>query len=213
MTRFEWSDEYSVGIRMIDYDHRGLFEVMNDLQDAVEHRHGDAEIGHTITYLVRYVQAHFEREERLMGEYGYPHLADHKNNHRKLAREVFAVQKLYETDHNLVDLGKLIEFLRGWLIRHILGTDMDYAPYLRGSKPAAAVKPQIGCVASDTTEVEQAMETVQVTVPVGKAVVVERCAKILTAGGVEAEALEECASPTSAMTLDEAKTIADFVLP
>ncbi len=72
MSRFEWSDEYSVGIRMIDYDHRGLFEVLNDLQDAVEHRHGEAEIGHTITYLVHYVQAHFEREERLMREYGRP---------------------------------------------------------------------------------------------------------------------------------------------
>ena len=48
---------------------------------------------------------------------------------------------------------------------------------------------------------------------VGKAVMVERCAKILTAGGVEAEALEECASPIAAMTLDEAKSIADFVSP
>ena len=46
-----------------------------------------------------------------------------------------------------------------------------------------------------------------------KAAVVERCATILTAGGAEAEALEECANPISAMTLGEAKTIADFVLP
>ena len=55
------------------------------------------------------------------------------------------------------------------------------------------------------------METVQVMVPVGKAAVVERCATILTAGGAEAEALEECANPISAMTLGEAKTIADLL--
>ncbi len=212
MSRFDWSNPYYVGIRPIDNDHRGLFQAMDDLQDAVEHRRGEAEISHTITYLVRYVQEHFEREERLMREYGYPKFAEHKNEHRKLTRQVFAVQKLYEADHNLVDLEKLVEFLRGWLIRHVLGSDMDYAPYLKDSTLAAAVESPKGCGAPDTAEVEQAMETVQVMVPVGKAAVVERCATILTAGGAEAEALEECANPISAMTLGEAKTIADFVL-
>ena len=41
---------------------------------------------------------------------------------------------------------------------------------------------------------------------------VERCATILTVGGAEAEALEECANLIYAMTLGETKTIADFVL-
>lgn len=212
MTRFEWSDEYSVGIRLIDNDHRGLFDVMNDLQDAVEHRRGEAEVGHTITYLIRYVQEHFEREERLMREGGYPEVAGHTNKHRKLARQVFAVQKLYEADHKLVDLEKLVEFLRGWLIRHILGDDMEYVPYLRGGTLAALAKFRKECGAPDATKGGQAMETVQVKVPVGKAAVVKRCATILTAGGSEAEALEECANPIYAMTLGEAKTIADFVL-
>ncbi len=212
MTQFEWSSGFSVGNRLIDTDHRGLFEAMNELHDAVEHRRGEAEIGHTITYLIRYVREHFEREERLMRECGYPEFAEHKNEHRKLTRQVFAVQKLYEADHNLVDLEKLVEFLRGWLIRHVLGSDMDYAPYLKDSTLAAAVESPKGCGAPDAAEVEQAMETVQVMVPVGKAAVVERCATILTAGGAEAEALEECANPISAMTLGEAKTIADFVL-
>ena len=36
-------------------------------------------------------------------------------------------------------------------------------------------------------------------------------ATILTDGGAEAEALEECANPISAMTLGEAKTIADLL--
>ena len=212
MTRYEWSEEFSVGLRLIDNDHRGLFDAMNDLQDAVEHRRGEAEIGHTITYLIRYVQEHFEREERLMREYGYPEVAEHKNKHRKLNRQMFAVQKLYEADHNLVDLEKLVEFLRGWLIRHVLGSDMDYAPYLKDSTLAAAAESRKDRGAPDATEGEQTMETVQVTVPVGKAAVVERYATILTAGGGEAEALEESANPNSAMTLGEAKTIADFVL-
>ena len=36
-------------------------------------------------------------------------------------------------------------------------------------------------------------------------------ATILTNGGAEAEALEECANPISAMTRGEAKTIADLL--
>jgi hemerythrin len=217
MSRFEWSNPYSnpyyVGIRPIDNDHRGLFEAMDDLQDAVEHRRGEAEISHTITYLVRYVQEHFEREERLMREYGYPKFTEHKNEHRKLTRQVFAIQKLYETDHSWVDLEKVVEFLRGWLRGHILGSDMEYVPYLNDSTMAAAVPTSKNGGAPDAAEAEQAMETVQVMVPVGKAAVVERCATILTAGGGEAEALEDSTDPIPDMTLGEAKSIAEFVLP
>jgi len=213
MPRFEWSEQYSVGIRLIDNDHRGLFDAMNDLQDVVEKRRGEVEIAQTITYLIRYVQEHFQREERLMRERGYPEFTDHKKAHRKLTRQVYAVQKLYESDHNLVDLEKLVEFLRGWLIRHILGNDMDYVPYLKDGSLGASVPPSKEFDAPKSAEAEHVMEAVQVMVPVGKAEVLERCATILTTGGAEAEALEECADPVSAMTLDEAKTIAEFVLP
>ena len=86
----------------------------------------------------------------------------------------------------------------------------DYEDLWDGTLAAAVESPK-DCGAPDAAEVEQAMETVQVMVPVGKAAVVERCATILTAGGAEAEALEECANPISAMTLGEAKTIADLL--
>ena len=36
MNLFEWSQDYAVGIRLIDNDHRGLFETINALHEAVQ---------------------------------------------------------------------------------------------------------------------------------------------------------------------------------
>lgn len=209
MNLFEWSQDYAVGIRLIDNDHRGLFETINALHEAVQQESGEAEIGNTLNALIRYVQEHFTREEHLMEEYGYPDFDNHKKTHRTFTRQVFAMQKVFEADNELVDLVKMVEFLRGWLIRHILQSDMEYVPYLLD----VPLAPQHGLTTSNAMASEQPMETLEVSVPLGMGVVVERCAAILSAGGAEAEALEECAYPNSSITLDEAKVIADFILP
>ena len=62
MNLFEWSQDYAVGIRLIDNDHRGLFETINALHEAVQQESGEAEIGNTLNALIRYVQEHFTRE-------------------------------------------------------------------------------------------------------------------------------------------------------
>jgi len=211
MPRFVWSEEYSVGIRLIDNDHRGLFDAMNDLTDAIE-RHGSAaEVAHTIHYLVQYVKEHFQREEGLMRDYGYPEFEEHKQKHRKLSRQVHAIQKLHDASPELVDLTKLVEFLRGWLMRHILGSDMDYAPYLKGDMvPEPAPAEEAETEAAENGMPQLARLTLQV--PPDRAEVLVRCAEILRAGGSTADDLEDFASPLAAMTLDDAKKIAEFVL-
>jgi hemerythrin len=208
MTLLEWSEEYSVGIRLIDNDHRGLFETIGGLQDAIEQQRGEVVVGNTLDALIRYVQEHFSREERLMEEYGYPDFANHKKTHRTFARQVFAMQKVFEADNELVDLDKLVEFLRGWLMHHILQSDMEYVPYLRDGSLTGM---KDSSPADNLTE--QEMETVEVSVPAGMGVVLEHCAAILCEGGDDAEALEEYVYPNSSITLDEAKVIADFISP
>ncbi len=209
MDRFIWSDEYSVGIRSIDMDHQGLFIEMNDLKDAVEHNRGDRIIGNTIDNLVRYVHDHFEREERMMRVYRYPGYRRHKEAHDKLAGQVYAIQKLYDCDASTVDLDKMVEFLRGWLMRHILGSDMDYAPYLKGTN---RFESDPGDDAEEIRGSHKGMKIVRVEVPTEKVDDIIRFASYLAGNGRGTDALAPGPAAAPPLTLDEAKSIADFVL-
>jgi len=185
MTELLWTDDYSVGDGTIDNDHRGLFAAVNELEQAVHTNAGYDEVGRIVTYLVRYVNEHFQREERLMQGCGYPDLAEHRDRHRGFSKKVYAIEQIYRADPDSIDLGELVEFLRGWLVRHILGADRDFGPYLKN--------PGQGTPLPENNSEEKSSEVdfvfADVEVPLGRVAAIRRCADILSAGGATADAL------------------------
>ena len=65
-----WKDEYSVGIKSLDDDHRKLLNLINKLQTAVHYQTGDIFEKEALDEVVAYTKYHFEREEKLMEEAG-----------------------------------------------------------------------------------------------------------------------------------------------
>lgn len=217
MSYFPWSDEYSVHLRVIDNDHKDLVNTVNSLHEAITAGSTRGRVGHIIGNLATYVDEHFSREEALMETYDYPDITRHKRIHRHLTRTVYAIRIIFASKPNKIDPGKLLSFLRDWLIHHILEEDTKYTPYLRGDmetgtesigddmdeEPAANFADEI---------IDDEEETVTLTVPATKAAALRRCARLLSDGGKECIAIEDIVMPVSQMTFDEAVHFARPIL-
>ena len=212
---FPWSDSYRVGIRLIDIDHRNLFEIINTLHAGIVRGLSGKALNIALAGLIRYVDEHFEREENLMREYQYPDFERHRDAHREMIRAVYAIRKIQTSDPASIDLGRLMEFLGDWLKQHVLSADRDYVPYLRGEVPEAN-RPRNSADDDDQTEPSDAatakVKTVSVEVPAHSVETLRRCALLLRRGGEEAHAIAEITDPIASMSLDEAKDICLAVL-
>ena len=208
MTYFPWSTDYSVGIRLIDNDHKDLVDTVNDLYDAIQARRADEAVARALAMLSTYVQEHFAREEKLMADYGYPGLAAHKALHNALRRRVHAIRMVHASDPQRLESAKLLAFLRDWLVHHILESDLDYVPYLTGEAEPQGESQSADTAGQATVGEIRAAETVKIVlrVPADKVEVLRRCALLLRKGGDQARNLEDLANPLDGMTLAEALT-------
>ena len=131
MAIVEWSDDFKIGEKEIDKEHWGLFALINDLADKRAQGASESSIEVTLKALVAYVDVHFEHEERLMQETGYPDLEAHKKIHAALDRRVEGFRFDFEGSPGTFDYDALMEFLSIWLKQHILKVDMEFAAYLK----------------------------------------------------------------------------------
>jgi hemerythrin len=126
-----WHDEYSVNIQRIDAQHRRLFATANRLLDAVEGNRGREETAAALEFLIGYTRYHFAEEEVLLQRYGYENFDDHAGRHVRLLSQVGELEARMRTD--AVDAVELLEFLRGWIVNHILIEDRKYAAVLNAA--------------------------------------------------------------------------------
>jgi len=203
MAELQWTDDYSVGDGTVDNDHRGLFAAVNELEQAASADAGTDEVGRIIAYLIRYVNEHFQREERLMHDCSYPDISDHRDRHRGFSQKVYAIEQIYRVDPGGINLGKLVEFLRGWLVRHILGADQDFAPYLKN--PLRGDPPSERQAEEDFDRDDFVF--VDVEVPLDKVAAIRRCAEILSSGGASADAVMAIVEHKPDLELDEARRL------
>ena len=131
MAFLSWRPDYELGVRMIDSEHRFLFELINEFHDT--HRAGGsrAEVLRVLTRLIAYAETHFQHEQALMAEEAYPRLDRHLAAHDELVMAIFRLNEGLEAGGANVD-GKTLRFLQRWLVDHIVKEDLDFADYLRG---------------------------------------------------------------------------------
>ncbi|NUB08500.1 bacteriohemerythrin [Azospirillum sp. Vi22] len=124
-----WQDGFGVGNAVIDADHKRLFELFNEFVTAVNEFRADSEIQDVLRELLDYTDTHFDREETLMREHGYPDYTAHKALHDSFVRQLHDVNSALDAggEKGAFVLG----FLAKWLSGHILGVDTKLGAYLR----------------------------------------------------------------------------------
>ena len=131
MSFFSWNDKFSVGVEAIDTDHKILVDLIDQLHDAFVSGKVEAVIDGVLSTLVDYTHFHFDREEQLMAEAGYPGLAEHKLVHIELKRQVEEIRARFRSGQVSGKIGnEMLAFLHDWLYFHILEQDKGYVPFM-----------------------------------------------------------------------------------
>lgn len=128
MPLFNWSDKYSVGVFMYDTQHKRLVELINELHDAMRASKARDVLGDILKGLLDYTKMHFVDEERQMATFNYPGLTAHRIEHEKLVAKVVELKAKFDGGDNTITI-EVMNFLKDWLINHILVTDKKYGAY------------------------------------------------------------------------------------
>jgi hemerythrin len=131
MSLFAWNESYSVGVKTIDQQHSGLFDIVNELHTAMMKGHAQGVVGPLLDKLVKYTRAHFNYEECMMEAAKYPGLAAHRTHHVDLTRQVEEFMTRYKRGDGTLNI-QLLHFLRDWLTEHIQHEDKGYGPWVNG---------------------------------------------------------------------------------
>ena len=121
----EWEDKFSVGISIIDEDHKKLIGLLNKAIFVKEHNDNPEEIREVLREMIKRFHTHFATEETYMKKFNYPDYQGHKEEHRDFTIETIAYQdKLIEGDSQVAN--EILEYLKWWLVNHIQTTDKKY---------------------------------------------------------------------------------------
>lgn len=122
----EFTEEYQVGISLIDKEHEMLFEIIGRANRLVREGVDEDslhEIWEILKELKTYTQFHFKDEEEYMERMAYEGLPAQKRAHTAFIGKIESID-LVEVGQNPQEyMQSLMEFLLGWLINHILNSD------------------------------------------------------------------------------------------
>lgn len=122
-----WKDEYSLGINIIDKQHKEFVRIMGELNDAIR-KPGNTAIAleNALSDLENYLAYHTKTEEGFFDRFNYEKAVEHKAGHAKLGKYIEDLRKKLLIDNDLETAMNLMDFLEDWLVEHEQGVDREY---------------------------------------------------------------------------------------
>ena len=124
--RFEWREEYSVGVEDIDKEHQRLFQIINKLFAFREEEKDSQWLGQEgIKYFKGHAMKHFADEESYMESIGHPELERHRAIHQGFRENTLPAleEEMERTGYSAEALDHFLGVCAGWLIGHTLTED------------------------------------------------------------------------------------------
>ena len=127
------SKDMEVGIALIDKQHRGLIDRLNEITELCTKRiDNKAETKKTLDLLADYVVKHFKDEEEIMAKTKYPQLALQKQQHAQYIAELNALQKEFAANGQSHRFSlELRNSIIDWIVKHIKSSDLAFGRYYR----------------------------------------------------------------------------------
>ena len=135
MEKIIWGEDFSVGVRVLDEQHKQIVTLVNTLIEMSDAKIGSEIISDTLTKMTLYAINHFSKEEEYMFEYNYPEYSVQKKQHSEFKRKT--VDFCMETmAHKETVPAEIFMYLKSWWTNHILKEDMKYKKFFneRGLK-------------------------------------------------------------------------------
>ncbi len=130
MALLDWNPSLSVEVSEMDEEHKKLFTLINNLNDAMKQGKAKDEMGRVFNELARYTQSHFASEESYLQAVRYPYLAQQRKEHAELLKKVAAFKAEYDSGKAMVSV-TLMTFLSDWVRSHIQKSDKQYGAWIK----------------------------------------------------------------------------------
>jgi hemerythrin len=122
-----WRNEYSLGIVEIDSQHKQLIGHFGTIEEAIRQGQNWSSIYFLVAELRDFARFHFTCEEALMRLFDFPVLRLHTAEHAHLFKVLAEIEK---NSINKAIERELVEFLRVWMTKHIVGSDRGFAQHV-----------------------------------------------------------------------------------
>jgi len=129
-----WDKKYELGNSLVDRQHKGLCETVNNLIRQCESGKTAETVQETIAFLADYTVYHFDSEEALQLRTGYSGYAEHKRMHDDFKGTVGKLtQKLKEKGATAQLAEDIREAVVGWLAHHMEYEDTKIGKHIRNT--------------------------------------------------------------------------------
>ena len=127
-----WTQNLSVGISMIDDQHKMWFEKAEALFDAGKNNKAKEYVGELLDFLESYTKKHFADEEVYMQKIHYPGYAEQKQAHTAFIAQLSKLRSDYKTSGgNLLVILNANQMVLEWLTKHISNMDKKIGEYAK----------------------------------------------------------------------------------
>ena len=128
-----WDNHYSVGFELFDSQHKQLIEMINELYASFLSGEAHKKAAEIVSEMVKYTDYHFKSEEKYFDKYHYPFTEEHKEIHKSFVNKAVELKEGLESGKVTVSYD-IMNFLRQWLIEHIMGEDKKYTTFFKENK-------------------------------------------------------------------------------
>jgi len=129
MALFTWNAKYALGVPQIDAEHQRLFEIANQLHEAMRAGSTAAVERQSLAALISYTKTHFKHEEDLMIRHKYVDYPKHKVEHDTFTSKVVELQREHQAGRVALSL-EIMRFVKDWLAHHICEVDHRVAEHI-----------------------------------------------------------------------------------
>ncbi len=126
----EWSDDYKIGIPVIDSQHKRLFQLIFELNKALKAGLRRSDLEQLLSGLDQYITRHFQLEEKYMMESNYPKLNIQQKAH------AYFTHRFRELSEEVSQGGMtptIVQAIKGelaeWFKEHVAGLDVDFGKF------------------------------------------------------------------------------------
>jgi hemerythrin len=120
-----WKEGYSMGVSVLDEQHRQIFACVNELGGLIERGIYDSpEVDALLEAMGADVQKHFCDEEACMAQHRCPMAQKNKQEHGELLRTYLDFRSGFSETKSLTSLAKFHRAAEGWMLEHICFVDI-----------------------------------------------------------------------------------------
>lgn len=123
-----WDDSYNIGHEIIDSQHLSLVQLTNCLHVMIFKGNDPQFFKKALQEVLDYADYHFKQEEEYMQKLNFRNLEEHKEEHVRF-REQLHLQAEKIKFEDCISLLDFADFLKTWLLQHILGSDQELKDY------------------------------------------------------------------------------------